>query len=100
MVLDGQPWYVNDGSPEHGNAVLVNDTVADTRSVHSAADVADEDISVPPLLRSHTDPFPRRLDSPPDQLLTALDQQRLWIIEQMPKMPADFVFVCACTSLY
>ena len=68
MVLDGQPWYVNDGSPEHGNAVLVNDPIADIESVHSATDVADEDISVPSLLRSHTDPFPRRLDSPPSSI--------------------------------
>lgn len=68
MVLDGQPWYVNDGSPEHGNAVLVNDPIADSHSVFAGTDVADEDISVPPPLRSQTDPFPRRLDSPPSSI--------------------------------
>lgn len=68
MVLDGQPWYINDSSPEHGNAVFVNDPFADTQSVLSGTDVPDEDILVPPQLRSHTDSFPRRLDSPPSSI--------------------------------
>ncbi|KZT67256.1 hypothetical protein DAEQUDRAFT_729291 [Daedalea quercina L-15889] len=65
MITDGQPWYVRDGSPVHGSVVLVNDNISDTQSIHSSA---DEDLLVPPLLRTHTDPFPRHLDSPPSSI--------------------------------
>ncbi|KAH9936564.1 uncharacterized protein B0H18DRAFT_326555 [Fomitopsis serialis] len=56
MIMDGQPWFVRDGSPVHGSVVLVREAAHDSETL------------VPPLLRSHAAPFPRHLDSPPSSI--------------------------------
>lgn len=63
MVLDGQPFFVGDGSPLDHKAKLNDDGSYSAQEL--VLDPAEDPSAVPHLLRAYSDPYPCRSASPP-----------------------------------